>query len=154
LELSLRNSAAGSIGVGQTLQTRIAELDNDVVSFADKYRIAQHLLQEPVYLHAAMQFSNHDERVLVELLRHLRNGRRGFGERWSHGQKREDCRREDSHGCRVRRASSQNERPSTATFLSEGRSTPSSERTLTAAVAAPDRSLPNPKGAQPHFAQK
>src|SRR5713226_116241 len=45
-------------------------------------------------------------------------------------------------------------RPSTFTILSTDGSTPSRQRALTAALAAPDASTPKPNGAQPHLGQK
>src|SRR5690625_113385 len=51
-------------------------------------------------------------------------------------------------------AISQRLRPSTCLILSESRSTPSRQRTLTAAISLPCPSLPRANGEQPHSGQK
>jgi len=74
LQLSLRDIPAGGVCVRHVLQARIAEFDDDVVGPADEPGITDQVTQESVQFSPAMQFPDHDERVLVELPGDLRDG--------------------------------------------------------------------------------
>src|SRR5881394_3844050 len=73
LELGLAQLLAGSEPVCQSLQPRVAEFDDDIIGPADELRIPDHLPQESVQLFPPMQFADHDEWMLIELLRDLAN---------------------------------------------------------------------------------